>query len=253
MAEEKDIAKPEHVGLDSQPKHVQDKVDLAHEIMGEGSNRIRRFLSNDGSNFHGESKEKKSERKYHSMLQMLLAEDAQYAQLYFEVEQSLEQAQRAVDEAMIALRQELEEINNTLLNADEHGLSEEQRKVLQLRKEEIERQQLEIEGYSRDVLEHARTRLYDENDPALYEELKELQERIEQNMPDYVSAFHDVNSYSNTAASSAHVTNTGSPVFDIPDLTTTFTEVQHKLVSTTTEPNLDANTPSNVKLTTPNI
>lgn len=92
MADDKDIAKPEHVGLDSQSQSIRDRVDLAHEIMREGSNHICRFLSNDGVDFNGESKEKKKEREHLSKLQQLLLEDAQYARLYFQVEQSLEQA-----------------------------------------------------------------------------------------------------------------------------------------------------------------
>ena len=37
VADDKDIARPEHIGLDSKSRAIQDKVDIAHEIMGDGS------------------------------------------------------------------------------------------------------------------------------------------------------------------------------------------------------------------------
>lgn len=60
---------------------MRDRADLNHEILGEGTNRIRRYLSESGPDFFGEDKKKKEERQHLSRLQELLL-DAEYKAAY---------------------------------------------------------------------------------------------------------------------------------------------------------------------------
>jgi len=106
--------KPQHIGVDSKPKGERDKIDLNHEISGEPTGRIQRFLTENHHGVDGEGEKKRSERRYRNMLEMLLAEDARYAKLYFEVQDTLNRARQAVDQALVDIRQHLEDSERTL-------------------------------------------------------------------------------------------------------------------------------------------
>ena len=100
--------KPEHIGLDNKPAAERDRIDLNHEIAGVSTGRIKRFLSENHLGINNESDKKKSERRFRTMLAILLAEDAQYAKLYFEAKETLDKARRAANQALINIHRRLE-------------------------------------------------------------------------------------------------------------------------------------------------
>lgn len=99
MAGDKEYASPEHIGLDSKPKDIQDKVDYATEIMGETAGRIARFLPDSAVDFYGDDKKKKEERRHLSMLEQLML-DAAYKAAYDTAIRTLYETQNAVYEAL---------------------------------------------------------------------------------------------------------------------------------------------------------
>ena len=106
--------KPEHIGIDSKSSQERDRIDLNSEIAGLPTGRIQRFLSENAHGIYGESKKEKSERHYRSMLEILLAEDAQYFALYSQVTENLDKAYQAVDQALIDINQRLEDSGKKL-------------------------------------------------------------------------------------------------------------------------------------------
>ncbi|MEW8333921.1 MAG: hypothetical protein AB2692_23530, partial [Candidatus Thiodiazotropha sp.] len=67
--------------MDSKTPAVRDRVDLGHEMAGLETGRIKRFLADGASGYAADSDEKKARREQRSLLDILLAEDPQYAAL----------------------------------------------------------------------------------------------------------------------------------------------------------------------------
>ncbi len=212
--------KPQHVGVDSKSQVERDRIDLNHEISGEPTGRIPRFLAKNHHGVGSESEKKKSERRYRNMLEMLLAEDARYAKLYYEVQDTLNKARQAVDQALIDIHQHLEEAERTLRimqdNAtrledgtmvfrstiDGHVYTEDGRKLSDDEAQSVELsenapsqedyntqrekvvalkdQKSEAETYKRDI-DHAEERLHDAENPLTLEELETLERDISEN------------------------------------------------------------------------
>jgi len=220
--------KPQDIGLDSKSPAERDQIDLNHEISGEPTGRIQRFLSENSHDIYGESEKKKSERQYRSMLQMLLAEDAQYAALYSQVTKNLDKAYQAVDQALIDINKRLEDSgrklqilrenaaelpdgtkvfsseNGSIYSEDGKRLDDEEAQKIEFSdsapsweeyKAEKEvydtatRQQVEVETYQRDVLDHARERLNDENEPPSMDELGEIERDILAKKPEILTKY----------------------------------------------------------------
>ncbi|MCF6354797.1 MAG: hypothetical protein L3J26_06795 [Candidatus Polarisedimenticolaceae bacterium] len=220
--------KPEHIGIDSKSTAERDRIDLNHEISGVSTGRIQRFLSEDYHDIYGESEKKKSERHYHSMLEILLAEDAQYFAFYSQVTENLDKAYQAVGQALIDINQRLGVSGRKLqflrentaesedgtkifrsndgsiytedgkhLNDDEaqkyrlldNLQSWEEYKAAKEVYEAAARQKTAAETYQHDVLDHARERLNDEDNPPTMDELKEIQLNIQAKKPEVLTKY----------------------------------------------------------------
>jgi len=257
--------KPQDIGLDSKSPLERNRIDLNHEISGEPTGRIQRFLSENSHDIYGESEKKKAERRYRSMLQMLLAEDAQYAALYSQVTKNLDQAYQAVGQALIDINQRLEDSGRKLQILRENAaemedgtkiflsnegsiftedgklLNDEEAQKIEFTdsapsweeyKAEKEvydtasRQQVEVGIYQRDVLDHARERLNDEDAPPSMDELEELNDQIKTRMPDIVSTSFNHNEVaangSKTVITSAAHDMIDKTELNVPDLTAEF-------------------------------
>ena len=266
--------KPQDIGLDSKSPAERDQIDLNHEISGEPTGRIQRFLSENSHDIYGENEKKKAERRYRSMLQMLLAEDPQYAALYSQVTKNLDKAYQAVGQALIDINQRLEDSDRKLqFLRDNTAEMEDGTKIFlsnegsiftedgkRLSNEEAQkyshldnlqswdeykaekevydtasRQQVEVETYQRDVLDHARERLNDEDNPALKDELEDLDEQIKSAMPDFATQYHTSEASLDTSASygteslSAAQNLHGKPDLSTPDVTAAFDKARYDI------------------------
>lgn len=222
--------KPEHVGVDSKSAVERDRIDLNHEITGEPVGRIPRFLTeNHHVMYGGENEKQKSERRFRTMLQMLLEEDAQYARLYYEVQDTLNKARRAADRALDDINRQLEEAEITLQfmrdnaaqledgtlvfrsTVDGHIYTEDGRQLSDDEAQDIEfsdnapsredfntqrekvqtlkEQQAEIETYKRDVIERAQDQMDDKDDPPSVEELEKIEQDIQTKKPAILSQY----------------------------------------------------------------
>ncbi|MEM9469453.1 MAG: hypothetical protein AAF988_04760 [Pseudomonadota bacterium] len=121
--------KPQDIGLDSKSQREKDVIDYNQELAGGEHGRIKRFSVDSPTYLNTEEQEKRKAQKqqFTSMLAYMLENDAQYRQLYFEVEAKLEKVQHAVDEALLKINQELDDIRFQLEHADKLGLSEAQK------------------------------------------------------------------------------------------------------------------------------
>lgn len=222
--------KPEHVGVDSKTAVERDRIDLNHEIAAEPTGRIPRFLTeNHHTLYGGENEKQKSERRYRTMLQILLEEDVQYARLYYEVRDTLNNARRAVDRALSDIKRQLEEAERTLqfmrnnaariddgtlvfrstvdghvytedgrqLSADEaqdiefseNAPSREDFNTQREKAQTLKEQQAEIETYKRDVIDRAQDRMDDKDDPPSVEELEKIEQDIQTKKPAILSQY----------------------------------------------------------------
>lgn len=181
--------KPQDIGLDSKSQRDKDVIDYNHELAGGENGRIKRFSVDSQTYLNTEEQEKRKAQKqqFTSMLAYMLENDAQYRQLYFEVEAKLEEAQSQVGEALLKINKELDDIQLHLENADELGLSEEERLKLRRRKEELERHRQEIEEYQRDVLDPVQQRMNDKDNPPTKEEFQNFQDMIGDKKPEYLA------------------------------------------------------------------
>jgi len=236
--------KPQDIGLDSKSPAKRDQIDLNHEISDEPTGRIQRFLSENSHDIYGgESEKKKAERRYRSMLQMLLAEDAQYAALYSQVTKNLDQAYQAVDRALINIGQRLEDSDRKLqllrentaemedgtkiflsnegsiFTEDGKRLSDEEAQkyshldnlqswdenlVEKLKRETLLRARQGFEEYKGNTLDNIDRRIKDEDNPVLKDELEYLNEQIKSAMPDFSTAnFYNTELVANTINSTS--------------------------------------------------
>ncbi|WP_316364682.1 hypothetical protein [Candidatus Thiodiazotropha sp. CDECU1] len=217
---------PEDVGLDSKAQTERDRIDLNHEHAGNDTGRIKRFLVEGASGYSAQSEEKKSERRLQTLLEILLAEDPQYAALYKRVSEKLNDAQQAVDSALVDINQRLEasdrklqqmrenageledgtkvfrsSLDGSIYTEDGQRLSDEEAHNINIpdgaaswenyrrQKEERDlalRQREDVERYQREVLDPSKDRMNDPNNPPSEEELKGIERRIEDEIPDVV-------------------------------------------------------------------
>jgi len=209
--------KPQHIGLDNKPPGECNRIDLNLELIGDPTGRNPRFFAENRHGVGSESEKKKSERRYRNMLEMLLAEDARYAKLFYEVQDTLNRARLAVGQALLDIHQHLEEAEKTLRimqdnaarlddgtmvfrsTVDGHVYTEDGRKLSDDEAQKVEfsenapsredyytqrekvetlkEQKSEAETYKRDI-DQAEERLHDANDPLTLEELETLERDI---------------------------------------------------------------------------
>lgn len=217
--------KPQDIGTDSKPQREKDVIDYNHELAGGENGRIKRFSVDSPTllNSQEQEKRKSKERQFTSMLAYMLANDAQYRQLYFEVEAKLEEAQSQVDEALLKINQELDDIQYQLDNADELGLSEEQKIELKRKQDELERHSQEIQDYQHNVIDHIRQRMDDKDDPPDKDELQHYSELIETHKPESLRTHESSLANISTSVSAEIV---GKPELSKLNLCNTFCDAQ---------------------------
>jgi hypothetical protein len=223
----KDLTQPDGISLDSLPKWLRDAIDYNNEIAGRETGRMARFFSPERNEPQKVEKEKEK-RHFNALLRLL--ENQNYAQLYGRAIESItsaleatERASRklardagAVAEKMQALRESAlklpdgtrvyrsiqdgriytEDSEDVSRHRDSiRGLSgnssswEEYQRIRAIEKE-MERQQREVEIYRREVLDPAKERLSDMNNPATTEELEEIITRTKARMPPAIQTQH---------------------------------------------------------------
>ncbi len=210
------------MGSDIEKQLEQDRIDYGNELAGREVGRIHRFISSDNPNSPSGQEKQRRKQEYTDMLAYLLANDPLYAKLYFEVEDNLNQAQDAVDAARAEITSQLAlsnahiqdmEENATRLNdgtrvfldknaqiytqsgqrlAPEHMQGIEidhdapswEAYTAEREKAALCSQQLvELDVYQRDTLNVVRARLNDDENPPLMDELKDLQQALQDKMP----------------------------------------------------------------------
>ncbi len=232
--------KPQDIGTDSKSLREKDVIDYNHELSGtDNRGRIKRFSVDPLTLINPDEREKRKtrEQRFVSMLVYMLENDAQYQELYFNVEAKLEEAQNEVENALQKISHELNDIRNQLEHAAHLGLSEEQLIELRRKQEELERHRQEILDYQRDVLKPIRQRMDDEDNPPSKEELDEFQERIRDKRPEYLAEL----SASENAPMSVSSGIDGKLSFNSPDLCDTFcTAHDNKVIL----PNDESNAPN---------
>lgn len=212
------------------PKVQQDRDDLNREISGELAGRIARFgVGGHENSEHPEAKKKREkERAYRSMLQILLLDDAQYADMYYRVQNKLHKAYQSVERVMSSIGHDLSKSQETLIKFENDATKlddgtavfqsldgsiftesgqrlsdgvaqniaikpgapgwEEYRDVRD-RYLDLYAQRDDILRYKIEVLDHAAERMADHDDPALRAELESLSIDIEERMPEVVQQY----------------------------------------------------------------
>lgn len=223
--------KPESIGLESMSQAERDRIDLNHEMSGQPVGRMPRFLPGNRSDIYGETEKKKSERRFQSMLDLLLAQNPLYAQLYYEVRERIDKAQQAVDRALLDIKEGLEaserklklmreqaaelldgtkvfksSVDDSIYTEDGRRLSPKEAQTIRFadaapswedfrqekaKRDNTRRQAETVETYQRDVLDHAETRMNDKDNPPSIDELKAFDEDIQRKMPSVVKTYFE--------------------------------------------------------------
>lgn len=219
MAEgHKDIERFDGFALDTLPRWLRDMIDINNEIAGRETGRAKRFSAADDAG-NPDAERKKDERRINELLRRL--QDPEYAQLYKEAAKLITNADEAVERALRRLerdgelaaekldgiksraaelpdgRKVFQDKDGRLIAEDGSdvtdkrdtitGLSEglarwEDYESARKRLEDIERRKRELRDYRDDVLEPARDRLSDPENPPSKEELEDIIKRV-RNMP----------------------------------------------------------------------
>jgi len=218
---------PENIGLDNKSQAERDQIDLNHEISGADTGRNSRFISAGSNSVHAQNqKKKKEERRYLTMLDMLLAEDARYAALYHRVNDFLNRVEDAAEKALKetnALLAQAELDHKKLLDnaaespdgkkvfrsskdgsiytQDGRKLSAKEASKIKIpdgapSREEFKKskwriyalrgQKEEIKTYQREFINPAKKRMKSGDNPFSPDDLKDFKERANKKMPDAI-------------------------------------------------------------------
>jgi hypothetical protein len=213
--------------LDSLPKWLRDLIDLQNETAGRESGRTKRFLTSDHPDTP-EAKEREKERRFTALMLRLLEPD--YARLFEETAKTITRADEAAaraahriaqasalaDGRLEALRENAAELpdgrkvfkaaNGRIYAEDGSDVSALKDKIKGLTErspsweeftearreaEALENDRQEVEAFRQDVIDPAKERLSDQDNPPSEEELKEIMDGIEEKMPEAVRAEYD--------------------------------------------------------------
>ncbi|WP_444994739.1 hypothetical protein [Aliikangiella sp. IMCC44359] len=216
--------KPENIGMDNKPALERDRIDLANEIIGDPTGRIQRFLSENRTDIYGQSEKQKQREHLQTMLRILLEQDAQYAALYAQVLEKLDETSLKVERALDRLNKEIS-VSESQLNAMEANeeTSSDAYKEQREHHETLLRHRQEIEEYQRDVLDVAKERLRDEDNPLTLDELEDLKEQLGTQKLDYLTTMSTEFAVpTNSAAQELQ----GKADLSVPDLTASFEKVK---------------------------
>ncbi|MEJ0038750.1 MAG: hypothetical protein WDO68_22185 [Gammaproteobacteria bacterium] len=256
-----DATVPGGVDIDSMPKSLRDSIDLNNEYAGRETGRMKRFLTAQDTQ-GGEHEKEREERRFNALMRLLQNPD--YARAYFELETMVERADAAVTLALSRNSQDAADAQDHLAQIkDNAAQAPDGRKVFraangrvyyesgeavsdpalaeramgspsweefQRAQAEIERlakERREIEDYQRDVVDPARERLGDQDNPPSKEELERRKRELETKMPEPVkSALDEINAPAAAAvpsSNSAAADFLASPGLNAPDIEKHFT------------------------------
>jgi hypothetical protein len=235
-SDREDNARPEGVAVESLPRAVRDAIDLSNEIAGRDVGRARRFLSAE-EDIKLKDKEREKERAFNALMRAL--QDPAYAKLYNEAKDTVTRAEDAANRALdklaqdsIAAEEKLQSIRDAaaelpdgrkafrakdgrIYAEDGSDVTEHAQSVKGLtdnapswedytsardKLEDIERRRREVEQYRRDVLDPARHRLEDKENPPSPEELRDIIARTKGAMTPDVRAGYEEASVANAVA-----------------------------------------------------
>jgi hypothetical protein len=219
--------------IDALPKSLRDSIDLNNEYAGRETGRMKRFLTARDAN--GPQAEKEKDERHFTRLMQLLS-DPNYAKAYYTTEAMVERAEGATEIALARNAEKLQEAQEQReqLRASaadapdgrkifaskdgnvyyEDGSKVTDPSVQKLAKgspswedfqrtqetiERLERERRAIEDYSREVLDPARSRLNDQNNPPSEEELERIRHDLETRMPGPVREAYDEANHANAS------------------------------------------------------
>lgn len=226
---------PEHIetsSIDSKPAAERDRIDLANEIISEPTGRIQRFLSESRTDIYGQSEKDKQRDHHQSMLRMLLTQDAQYAALYEsvvtqidDISERIKLAHEKLDREILLSQSRLQAMElNSATSADAY--QEEQENLARLL-----RHKQDIEDYEHNILDVAKERLRDEDNPPTMEELETFSTEIEDKMPAFLKAASN-----NAPELSVSQDIQGAPTLSTPDISLAFDTARQEPFSSPERP-----------------
>jgi len=223
----KDIDQPEGISLESFPKWLRDMIDLNNESAGRETGRIKRFnlpVSDKAIN----AEKEKEERRFNSLLRLL--QDPHYARLYHHAIATVTAAEEAAEKARSKLEQEgvfaekhrrelldkaaqlpdgtkvFQSLNGRIYSeygedvthrkdsiTEIHHSSPKWEEYQQAKKieEEIKKRKHDVEHYQREIIDPAKNRLSDVDQPMSAEELEKLVKKMKTEMPVDVRVQHN--------------------------------------------------------------
>lgn len=241
--------------IDALPKALRDSIDLNNEYAGRDTGRMKRFLT--AQDTSGPSSEKEKEERHFTRLMQLLS-DPNYAKVYFATEALVERAESATAIALARNAERLQEAEGHRAQLREQAAdapdgrkifasndgniyyedgskvtdpavqklakgspSFEEYQRTQRNIERLEKDRRAIEEYGRDVVDPARSRLNDQNNPPSKEELDRIRHDLQTRMPEPVRESYDEANHANAspvAQNRADDDYLNSPALNAPDL-----------------------------------
>jgi hypothetical protein len=246
------------MALDSLPRWLRDLIEYNDELAGRDNGRMQRFLLSEDRESR-RTGEKKQQRRFDELLRLL--QNPLYAKLYYQAVETIDRVDVATDRVRRKLEREHEaaadhlsrlragaaelpdgrkvfrakdgrlvaEDGTDVTDRKEHitGLSPdtaswENFRAAQEHLDEIRRQQREIDNYMREVIEPARERLRDPENPMTPDELREFQTKAMDAAPTHLrSELDNLRTEENkitTASPSAADGYVGPAGLNAPDL-----------------------------------
>lgn len=215
------------INMESLPRWLRDQIDCNNESAGRDTGRNKRFFTSDYPD-GPEAEKREKDRAFNALMRLLL--DPEYARLYERAAESVDRASEAAaraaeklarqseiaDARLDALRASAAELpdgrkvfkssDGRLVAEDGTDVSDQADMVTGLTKDsprweeykrarerldEIERQRREVEKFQREIVDPAKDRLSDTENPPGKEELQEIIETMEEAAPEVVRAEYE--------------------------------------------------------------
>ncbi len=160
----------------------QEHDDLQNERAGRETGRIKRLEDLPGTPKYEKKRKEREARETLTQLAALLR-DPEYAALYNAVDDALSEQEDRTQAALDRLGDRLDAIERRLEMTGPGAPDAEERKRLEEERLELQRRQQAWLDYKLNVLDPARKRLEDPDNPPSKGELKAIQKQIEENAP----------------------------------------------------------------------